>query len=276
MKLTTLRNLMASMLIIGVAGSVIGVGSGTFALFNATTNNTGNTFTTDDLTFSNTPNGVACVASAKASSNPSQDCAALVTISNTLPGDSKLGLLTLNNGSAQANVNIDLAVTASPSTALDTTSAANNASSGLGLLMFRCRNAGNTANQACTGVAATLLVPVYGTCASAVSIAAATGVTSAVFGSARAADNQIPVGDGGVLCTAGNTASGISSVALPTATVGGPDAFTDTTKGLAPGHTDNLAIAVYLPGKAGNTLANLGPSTLKFAWNATQVVGGPR
>src|SRR5262245_61448539 len=105
--------------------------SGTFALFNATTTNTGNTFISDDLTITN--NGTC---SGKSSSRTAT-CSSVVNLSNMIPGDGKLGKVTIKNGSGAAYFTLNFSVSATASTLLDQTPPNDTTTGGgLGLFIF--------------------------------------------------------------------------------------------------------------------------------------------
>src|SRR5579862_5883397 len=113
MRSKTLRNLMLSMLVLGVTGSVVGVG--TFATFNATVTSTGNTFSTGNFSFAMTETGGTCTDVAGATVTGT--CAGVLTnlnagpISNMVPGDSWLSYSTLTNNAASTGaVTVTLAL----------------------------------------------------------------------------------------------------------------------------------------------------------------------
>ncbi len=269
MKFATLRNLMASMLVVGVAGSVIAAGSGTFALFNATTTNPNNVFSTNDLIFKNTPNGGSlCTAQATVSSGATPTCSTLVTLSNMVPGDSKLGSLTLQNGSTVTSPNDGVtlstsSVTTTSSSTLDSTAFANSATTGLGLLVFMCETSGS-ADRPCTGNGSgtTTLVPVYGTC-SANPVTSGVDVATTDISGASSSGNTLTIG--GATCTG-------ASVVTSAMNVAGFDTINSVTGAIANGNSVHVAVVVYLPGIAGDTVAGKS-STLSFNWTAQTVIG---
>lgn len=272
MRFKTLRNLMASMLVLGVAGSVIGVGSGTFAQFNAVTTNTGNTFASSDIKFVNTNGaGTACTGQSSVTNGVASGCGVIATLGSLIPGDSKLGLFTLvNNSSTEPALSIKLAVAAelNHSSLLDTntpTSGTSGSTGGLALLVFRCTAAGGTTAQACTGVANTNLVPVIGTCTGTPSITATTGLTKAAIGGASTSAATVTVGDAFTVCTGGPIITSSTSI-------GGLDTVNGVANVLGVGHTDNLGALVYLPGTSGNAMAALS-DIVDFTWTATQIPG---
>ena len=279
MKLNTLRNVMLSMLVLGVAGSVVGMGSGTFAVFNATTTSTGNTFSTASITFSNTTAGGTCTSTAGGATVPA-NCTSTVTRSTMVAGDSKLGTTTLTNG-GNAGVTVSMAITDSGADSISTTGigAAKSAavSDALGLLIFECLGAGGV-DVSCSG-AVTSLYTVYGSCGSSGSPAAFASVTqSGAFSASNittsgVTDNGIKIGtstDG--VCYGGNTAAGISGLTVPIVasssnpTVAGANSLA-TTK------TDNLAIIVYLPTTADNSAQNKTATNYTLTYTATQLSG---
>jgi hypothetical protein len=272
MKFTTLRNLMASMLVVGVAGSVIAVGNGTFALFNATTNNTSNTFTTDDLKLSQ--NGCVNLASA----NSPQACGTLITLSNMIPGDSRLSRFYVENTSNAAKFTLKLAVDATAGTStIDSTAPS---AGGLGLFIFRCLN-GSSAPTACTG-SVTSVLPLYatnpggGSCNAAITLTggpAAFG-TSFITVTQSQSDDSLTIGGGSTKCQPGNESTAIGSLNSASAlTINGPDTGNVYAPVGAGGTRDQLALIVSLPVPAGNTLANKTATNLTMAFTATQVVG---
>src|SRR5947209_2973484 len=116
MKFKTLRNLMASMLVVGVAASVVGVGSGTFALFNASTTTTA-TFQSGNISISNSaPAGFV-----------------LVTPTRIIPGDTFGGTLDVTNTAGNVDFNYTLSTGSVPSNALFT-----DATEGLKIWIQRC------------------------------------------------------------------------------------------------------------------------------------------
>jgi hypothetical protein len=274
MKLTTLRNLMASMLVIGVAGSVVGVGSGTFALFNATTTNTGNTFTSDDLQITDAVDGGSSCTGKASTSSTTGTCDVIVTLSNIIPGDSKFGTFKITNASSHAAFDLKLDITqhgGSGGTVLDSNPAADATNAGLGLILFRCL-AGSTA-VSCTSSSLDTLHPIYGSCGGDITLGTAQAFSTAILGPADTGSNKLPVGSpvpGAANCTPGNTAAGISAVTINPIT--GPDTAGHYNFGTA----DNIAAVVFLPGKSGNAVAGKSGTNLDFLWTATQVVGGPR
>jgi hypothetical protein len=269
MKFTTLRNLMASMLVVGVAGSVIAVGNGTFALFNATTTNPNNVFSTNDLIFKNTPSGGSvCTAQATVNSGATPTCSTLVTLSNMVPGDSKLGSLTLQNASTVTSPNDGVSlstssVTASSTSLLDSTSFANSATTGLGLLVFMCETSGS-ADRPCTGngTGTTTLVPVYGSCTANPVTGGVDVATTDISGASSTADTLTI---GGATCTGANVLTSSMNVT-------GFDTVNSGSGAIANGNSVHVAVVVYLPGIAGDTVAGKS-STLSFNWTANTVIG---
>jgi predicted ribosomally synthesized peptide with SipW-like signal peptide len=261
---TTIRNLMMTMLVLGIAGSVIGVG--TFAQFNAVTNNPSNTFAAGQIVFSNTVGSTTCTGQSGTSSGVASGCATLVTIpSSMVPGDSKLGLFSLSNVSTSARaVTLAMQVSATASSALDANSIANTATSGLGLLVFQCTNGGSPVVCTNNPVTLTQVYPSTSTCSPG-SIATAGGLTTSKI-STLAVSNTQSIQVNGVTCTGGNVTQASAQ------TIAGTDTVATGQTGLATGTTDNLATIVYLPSVAGNSMSNL-TSTLNFTWTATQVNG---
>lgn len=96
-----------------VAAGLIGLGAsnGTFATFNATTTNPGNTFATGTLTLSNTANaGTACF-SFNGTSNSNSNCSSVLTLDNTANypgGPIALGAVTVANGGTINASRLDL------------------------------------------------------------------------------------------------------------------------------------------------------------------------
>ncbi|HLG70854.1 MAG TPA: hypothetical protein VK009_10560 [Chloroflexota bacterium] len=288
MKFTTLRNLMASMLVVGVAGSVIAVGNGTFALFNATTQNTSNTFTTDDLTL----NDNGCTN--KASTNAAATCTSLLTLANMIPGDAKVGKFYIKNASSKAAFSLTLTVTdAASGTQTVSTVAPNRASGsgggGLGLFLFSCRNS-SSAPVDCTTGSPTKIVSIYATsgsntCTAGTSITLAGSTFDSTAVTVSPTDESISIN--GVNCKPGNDATAIAS--LSNVAINGPD--TVTSNGTTNNNVfdffgtstsgnygiDQYGIIINLPGDAGNAFAggssNSNSANLTLAWKATQVVG---
>ncbi|HVA23372.1 MAG TPA: hypothetical protein VMW62_03190 [Chloroflexota bacterium] len=263
MKAGTLRNLMASMLVLGVASSVIGVGSGTFATFNATTTNLG-TFATGNIIFHNTPNGGTPGTGTSDLGTPlgtASSCTALNVIGSMVPGDSKLNKMVIQNDASSARaVTVALTTSASPSTALDANAPGAGATAGLGMLIFRCTN-GSGVELSCTAANMTPVevYPTAGGCT--VPSIASGGLIPSVIGN----DATATITVNGPPCTGGAFTN--ASFAL-----GGPDTVATGIQGLNTGSSDNLAIILYLPDTATNGQAGL-TSGLSFQWIATQING---
>ena len=279
MKLNTLRNVMLSMLVLGVAGSVVGMGSGTFAVFNATTTSTGNTFSTASITFSNTTAGGTCTSTAGAAATGT--CTATLNRATMVAGDSKLGATTLTNG-GNAGVTVSLGITDSGSDTISTTgigaAKSTAVSDALGLLIFECLD-GSGNDVSCSGSVASLYT-VYGSCGSSGSPATFASVTQAgaftasnVTTNNGLSDNGIKVGTGtNGFCYGGNTAAGIKGLSVPiVATSGSPTVA--GANSLATTKTDNLAIIVYLPTTADNSAQNQTSTSYTLTYTATQLAG---
>ncbi|HEU0166568.1 MAG TPA: hypothetical protein VFS62_02245, partial [Chloroflexota bacterium] len=227
MKFTTARNIMASMLVLGAAGSVLAVSNGTFSLFNATTQSSSNTFTTDDLQLDVASCNEA-TASGQTAGQTAGGCDALMALPHMIPGDSKTFSYNLKNNSANAKFSLQLAVSApsgATSTLLNTT-APNDSSSGggLGLLVLRCENSGGTPVSCASGVSQ--VKPLYASCPSSnAAIAVSGGVfdKTQVSVASTATDDSISIG--GTTCHAGNDGAAISSLNGTSNSLGisGPD-----------------------------------------------------
>jgi len=229
--------------------------SGTLAYFISTATNPGNTLATVTLNISTTPSG-----------------SSFFSLSNMVPGDYSLNMVTIANGAANANGNFTytLASTASPTSLLDSTVPSATATSGAAILIFRCTSdAAGTLPLACntTNVYITQVYPTgVGT---QVKILTAGGLATAVVGPVSVAGGIYSVAAGGTAFTGGQLAIGTAI------NMAGPDAVSGAdgqVKGLIFGHSDYLASIVYLPTQMGNTLAGLS-STLSFNWSAEQRVG---
>ncbi|MDA8297388.1 MAG: hypothetical protein M0004_12520 [Actinomycetota bacterium] len=103
------RRWLTVLLAAGLVG--LGASSGTFATFNATTTNLGNTFATGSLTLSNTANaGTACF-SFNGTSNANSNCLSVLTLDNTANypgGPIALGAVTVANGGTINAARLDL------------------------------------------------------------------------------------------------------------------------------------------------------------------------
>jgi predicted ribosomally synthesized peptide with SipW-like signal peptide len=88
--------------------AVIGGGAGTFATFNATTTNAGNTFATGSLVLSNTVSATTCLSTGGGNTDTNSNsvgCAKFFNTSTSKPGDIAGGNLTLtNSGTLPASV----------------------------------------------------------------------------------------------------------------------------------------------------------------------------
>jgi hypothetical protein len=247
---------MASMLVLGVAGSVIAVGNGTFAAFNATTSNTANTFATGDISLKLTDNGsTVCTGTSGTALGVATGCGVVVSLgSNMVAGDSKLGLFTLDTtGSARA---ADITLTTDTSCSgcagsLLSSTLPSATPPGLAMLIFRCTD-GSGAAAACSGTNTPVqLYPSTSPCSP---------------GSISAFSNTVIGSNAG------------TSVAVNShACTGGPIVQSNGSlfSALGIGSTENLAAVVYLPSAADNTMAHL-TSTLEFSFVATQVNGTPQ
>jgi hypothetical protein len=281
LKLNTLRNVMLSMLVLGVAGSVVGMGSGTFAVFNAQTTSTGNTFSTASITFSNTVSGGGtCTSTAGAPATGT--CTATLTRSTMVAGDSKLGTTTLTNG-GNAGVTVQVVITDSGSDTISTTgigaAKSTAVSDALGLLIFECLD-GTGADIACSSASVASLYTVYGSCGASGSPATFATVTQAgAFSSSFVttnnglSDNGIKVGTGtNGYCYGGNTGAGIKGLSVPIVASSSSPTVAGANS-LATSKTDNLAIIVYLPTTADNSAQAKTATSYTLTYTATQLAG---
>jgi len=286
MKFKTVRNLMLSMLVIGVAGSIVGVGSGTFSLFNAVTTSESNTFTSASVTFSNTTNGGTCTSTAGAAATTAAACTASTSYTGQLatmvPGDSKTMTTTLTNG-GNVSVTVTLGVAENSgsnsltSNGIGTAGSTTAGTDGLGLLVFECRTSGH-ADVACgSGTVAELYV-IYGSCGNSGSTSGNATVTQAgAFTSANVTstglnDNGVKVGTStNGYCYAGDTTTALAGASIPI--VGTATPTVGNVAPMAAAATDNLAMIMYLPTIANNNLQNISSSSLNLTWTASQIAG---
>ena len=262
MRFTTLRNLLLSMIVLGIAGSVVGVG--TFASFNATVTSAGNTFSTASITFSDTPNGgSACTSTAGGTTS----CTTAVgSLAGMVPGDSKFGTVVLNNGGTVA-VSLAMSVADASPNALTTTSIGSASSSptsaGLGMVLLECTNSGGT-DEGCLSTDGSGKVKVlYGSCTGSVTtISTALPITTSTFSTTSLTDNGIKVN--GTECWGGNTGAGISTAV----------SNLSLSSSLATSGNVSLAVLIYLPSSvSSSTLQNLSGNSLTYTWVATQLAG---
>ncbi len=251
-----------SFLVAAVSAALIGAGAGyalhrtTAAFFEEQTVNPSNVFSSAQIQFTNTPNGgTACTAGPGTTNNPNTACGTLVTLTNEVPGDSKLGKIELSiptapSGNGEAPVTVWLNVAATTSSALDTTSVT---SGGLGLLLFTCYVGSSTAPASVTTVAdcetapgagnSLYLLPTYpaasgnpcgtlsgptatdpfGTSQKTIQLAANTALGTALISTSTSAGTdtiKIATAGGSVTCTGGNVDTGTGAAGL--VAIGGP------------------------------------------------------
>jgi hypothetical protein len=230
--------------------------SQTLAYFISTATNPGNTLSTVTLNISSTPSG-----------------ASFFSLSNMVPGDYSLNMVTIANGAANANGNFtyNLSSAASPSSLLDSNAPTSTATSGGAIVLFRCTSdAAGLLPLACNtiNVWITQVYPTLGA-GNQVKILTAGGLATAVVGPVSTVGGNFSV-------TAGTSTFSGGQLAIGTPfNMGGPDAVSGSdgqVKGLSFGHSDFLASVVYLPTQMGSTLAGLS-STLGFTWTAQQRAG---
>jgi hypothetical protein len=291
LKFKTLRNLLASMLVLGVAASVIMAGNGTLALFNATTQNPNNNFVTDDLEIQDNGGTTTCTSSASGTNgaNPNGTCDTIGSITNMIPGDAKVGKVKITNASQVANFTLSLTVTdANSNQALDKTTAPS--SGGLGLFIFACRDA-TPKPVDCTTGSPTQVLSVYAsngtsTCTAGTLLPLASSHFQASDITVSSTDESITFN--GKNCKPGNDSSPLLT-AVNALGINGPDgsfvggdgvtynnvflsSIANSGKGV-----DYYAVVVNMGGNAGNSLAggssNNNNASLTFAWKATQIVG---
>jgi hypothetical protein len=229
--------------------------SQTLAYFISTATNPGNTLSTVTLNITSTPSG-----------------ASFFSLSNMVPGDYSLNMVTIVNGAANLNGNFTYTMTsaASPSSLLDSNAPSSTATSGGAILLFRCTSdIAGLIPLACntTNVYVTQVYPTAGA-GTQVRILTAGGLATAVVGPVSTVGGNFSVTAGGTAFNGGQLTSGAFNM-------GGPDAVSGAdgqTKGLSFGHSDFLASVVYLPTQMGSTLAGLS-STIGFTWTAEQRAG---
>ncbi len=273
----TIRNFMLTLLALGVAGAA---GSfGTFAQFNAVTTNPSNTFSTGFIQVTNTANGgAACTSqsSGGGANNSPATCSSLLTLSNMVAGDSKVGTLTVSNtSSSNGPVQLSLSVSSSTSNSIVANVPTASASAGLGMLLFRCVGAspGGSYNSPVTcNTSSGQLYPLYGSCTGTPTMGSS-GFNTTQVASANTTDQNIVVG--GVTCTPTATAlNAISNLSLTGFdAVPSPGSTGTPALGISAGHSDFYAGIVYLPGIAGNTQSSAGTNTatLTFNWTAAGI-----
>lgn len=266
MRTSMFTKFMLTMLVIGAAGTLLS--AGTFASFNAVTTNTAS-FATGAVSFTNNSNGATCTSVAGATATPA--CGTLGTAVTSMgPGDSLTGFVTLKNdgaASTPSTLPITVGLTVADSVGASALHAAfsSGATSGLGVLIFRCLN--GAAEVACNTASTTLtLQPIY-------PASNACGGTNPTVNSGTGfsktyvvanADNTMKIGGGtGVFqnCTGGTST-------FTNFAIGGPDT-TPAGAGLNVNSTDNLAIVAYLPATAGNTTQAQAADTYTFTWTAS-------
>ncbi len=259
------------MLALGVAGSVVGVG--TFAAFTAVVTNSGNIFSTGFITFDSTGTNGTCTSTNGGTASGAGCTAAFATLTNMKAGDTKYGHLVLTNHASSLTVTPSLSISDTTPTALTTgttgiggagvSSAGTNSVTApdLGVLIFQCTATTGGADTDCNGTTAKTLIPIYGTCAAnPTTTAAALATTDIVPG---ATNNNVTVRSQS--CVGGNTAAAAYPLSITD--------LLPSSGTLAAGATDSLAIIVYLPTPAASsTLQNLS-SNLSFAFTATQQAG---
>jgi hypothetical protein len=229
--------------------------SQTLAYFISTATNPGNTLSTVTLNITSTPSG-----------------ASFFSLSNMVPGDYSLNMVTIANGAANTNGNFTytMASAASPSSLLDSNAPSSTATSGGAILLYRCTSdvAGLTPLACNTiNVYVTQVYPTAGA-GTQVRILTAGGLAAAVVGPVSSAGGNFSVTTGGTAFSGGQLTSAAFNM-------GGPDAVLGAdgqSKGLSFGHSDFLASVVYLPTQMGSTLAGLS-STIGFTWTAEQRAG---
>ncbi|HLG70855.1 MAG TPA: SipW-dependent-type signal peptide-containing protein [Chloroflexota bacterium] len=266
-RLQTVRNLMLSMLVLGIASSVVGVG--TFATFNASTTSTNNTFSSATISFQDVLNaggaGNTCSSTAGAAATGSGCTVALGSLSTMVPGDSKFGRVVLTNNSNVA-VSVALSVTDSASNALTTTSigtaGTSPTSAGLGLIVLQCQTSGG-ADESCGATDASGKVKIlYGSCTgnpATISVALPLATTS--FSTASLTDNGIKVNT--TECYGGNTGSGLASISNAS-----------LSSSLAVSGTLSLAHLIYLPPSVSSaSMQNLSGNSLTYTWTASSLAG---
>jgi predicted ribosomally synthesized peptide with SipW-like signal peptide len=276
MRFSTLRNLMLSMLVLGVAGSVAGVG--TFATFNATTTSTGNTFSSANVTFRDILNGNGanvCTSTSGGTAAGAGCTTALGTAATMVPGDTKYGTVVLTN---QGNVSVSagLTVTDSASNVLTSTAigtaGTSPVSAGLGLFILECTTSGGT-DEDCTATDATgKFKVIYGSCTGAVTTLTPNGglpVTSSTYNTTGLLDNGLNVKTGAssnTECWGGNTATALN--ALTSISLVNP---------LATSANLSLAMVIYFPPSTSTaSYQNLSANSLTYNWIATQLPGAAR
>jgi len=280
---------MLTMLVLGAAGSVVGVG--TFATFNASVTSTGNTFSTGTISFSSTSAGsTTCTSTNGATASGSGCSTALGTLASMVPGDSKFLTTTLtNSNSSTVPVTVNMAVTDASSggtTALDNKgiNAAATSSAGpmgLGLAIFECQDT-NGADIACSSSSMQKLKVLYGSCAGGVTTVSRSGAAAFAttdVSSASVTDNGLKLLGTSTECYGGDTGSGSNSgVANQNGTtsisiVGSATPLTS----LAANSAYNLLMLAYLPVPSDDTVINIAGTNaspnLTFTWTASSLAG---
>jgi hypothetical protein len=286
---------MLSMLVVGVAGSIVGVGSGTLSLFTAVTTSTGNTFTSAQISLSSTNNGGTCTSTAGATATGT--CTAMpASFTALVPGSMRTFFSTLTNVNSTNGgaFTVNLVITDTAGThdnvvtyGIGTAGSTTTGTQGYGLLIFECRTAAH-ADTSCSGGSVGELYTVYGSCGSSGSPSTFATVTqSGAFSSSNVAsnglnDNGVKIGTGtNGYCYGGNTGGSGSGIAgsagtgptIPIIASSGSPVVGNGSNSLAVAATDNLAMVLYLPYTADNTVQNKTNPNLTFTWTATQVPG---
>jgi predicted ribosomally synthesized peptide with SipW-like signal peptide len=260
---------MLSMLVLGVAGSVVGVG--TFATFNASTTSTGNTFSSANITFADVLNGGGsgntCTSTSGAAASGSGCSVALGTLSTMVPGDSKFGTVVLtNSNTSNVAVSVALSVTDSANNALTNTgigtAGATATSAGLGLLVFECQNSASVDENCTTTDPSGKVKVLYGSCSgSPATISTALPIATTTFSITSLTDNGIKVGS--TECYGGNTTTGLAAASN-----------LSLSSSLAVNTNLSLFQLVYFPpSTSSSTLQNLSGNSLTYTWTASSLAG---
>lgn len=283
MRFAAIRNLLLSLVVLGAAGAIIGAGTGTFALFNAVTTSTGNTFSSANITFADVMNfnganaGTTCTSTSGATASGTGCTTALGSLATMVPGDSKVGTVRFTN-SGNVTVSVAMAVSDAVSNVLTSTAigtaATSPSSAGLGLLIFQCTTSGGV-DQNCkaTDTTGKLLPVYYSTCnsGSAISLAspgAGLPVSTSTFNTTSLTDNGIKVvGSSTVTCYGGNTTTAFASL-------NGTSNSITLASTLAPSGNLSLAVLVYFPPSTSSaSFQNLSGNSVTYTWTATQIAG---
>jgi hypothetical protein len=288
------------------AGAASLVHNGTVAFFTSTVTDTGNTFSSQNIDLTVAPGCEANVASSNACTTNSN---VEVSLSNMVPGDVKVGAVSLTvNGAGAGAVNDWLGVTAPTSSLLDANAVSGTPTTGLGMFVFRCFSAASGATNvtaaqlsSCTTTPMAsnhLYVEPVWPSATACTFAASPAVapdgnkTIDLGGNAlnTAAAIQAPVPSaatltiGGQTCTP-NGASPLKSIGtagnyIPLGGLVAVPGVTDASYNGTPqayglstaANSDQLGVVLYLPTVAGNTLQGQS-SNLTMTWVAEQRTG---